>query len=144
MFSFSRVSFRLRCLPTVSWCSVSLLTFRPRRRRRYVLQKRRWGMPQYLTSQQDERVRILSSFSFKRSELENSHLEIVLNFWLFRRTLSSGMSHRLAVVRTDFSEDRIASIIRVRRIGELGTKLAVINNRRTQRTSVASCSLCCS
>jgi mRNA-degrading endonuclease toxin of MazEF toxin-antitoxin module len=34
------------------------------------------------------------------------------------------MFRRMAVVRTDISEERIASIIRVTRIGELGTTLA--------------------
>jgi hypothetical protein len=34
-------------------------------------------------------------------------------------------------VRTDFSEERIASIIRVTRIGVLGTTLAVTSNRST-------------
>jgi hypothetical protein len=38
------------------------------------------------------------------------------------------MLHRVAHVRTDVSEERIASIIRVTRIGELGT-LAVTSNR---------------
>jgi hypothetical protein len=41
------------------------------------------------------------------------------------------MLRRVALVRTDVSEERIASIIRVRRIGELGTTLVVTNNRRT-------------
>jgi hypothetical protein len=39
-----------------------------------------------------------------------------------------GMSHRLALVRTDDSEERIASIIRVTRIGELVTTLVVTSN----------------
>jgi uncharacterized protein (UPF0261 family) len=34
------------------------------------------------------------------------------------------MLHRVALVRTDVSEENIASIIRVTRIGELGTTLA--------------------
>jgi hypothetical protein len=34
---------------------------------------------------------------------------------------SSGILHRVALVRTDVSEEHIASIIRVTRIGELGT-----------------------
>jgi hypothetical protein len=38
---------------------------------------------------------------------------------------SSGMLHRVAIVRTDVSEELSASIIRVTRIGELGTTLAV-------------------
>jgi hypothetical protein len=59
---------------------------------------------------------------------------------------SSGMLRRVPLVRTDVSEERSAPFIRVTRIGELGTTLAVINNRRTlrrntnslQRASVAS------
>jgi hypothetical protein len=35
--------------------------------------------------------------------------------------LSSGVLHHVAIVRTDISEECIASIIRVTRIGELGT-----------------------
>jgi hypothetical protein len=34
-----------------------------------------------------------------------------------RRMASSGMLHRVALVRTDLSEERSASIIRVTRIG---------------------------
>jgi hypothetical protein len=40
----------------------------------------------------------------------------------------SGMLHRVAFVRTDVSEEHIASIIRVTRFGELGTMLAVTSN----------------
>jgi hypothetical protein len=43
----------------------------------------------------------------------------------------SGMLHRVAVLRTDVSEEPNASFIRVTRIGELGTTLAVTSNRRT-------------
>jgi hypothetical protein len=43
----------------------------------------------------------------------------------------SGMLRRVALVRTDVSEERSACIIRVTRIGELGTTLAVTSNRRT-------------
>jgi hypothetical protein len=46
---------------------------------------------------------------------------------------SSGMSRRVALVRTEVSEERSASIIRVTRIGDLGTTLAATSNRRTQR-----------
>jgi hypothetical protein len=42
----------------------------------------------------------------------------------------SGMLRRVALVRTDVSEERSASFIRVT-IGELGTTLAVTRNRRT-------------
>jgi hypothetical protein len=41
------------------------------------------------------------------------------------------MLRREAPVRTDVSEDVSASFIRVTRIGELGTTLAVTSNRRT-------------
>jgi hypothetical protein len=41
------------------------------------------------------------------------------------------MLRRVALVRTDVSEELSASIIRVTRIGELGTKLAVTSKRRT-------------
>jgi hypothetical protein len=43
------------------------------------------------------------------------------------------MLRRVALVRNDVSEERIASIVSVTRIDELGTTLAVTNNRRTLR-----------
>jgi hypothetical protein len=46
---------------------------------------------------------------------------------------SSGMLRRVALVRTNVSEELSASIIRVTRIGELGTTLAVTCNRRMLR-----------
>jgi hypothetical protein len=58
--------------------------------------------------------------------------------------VSSGMLRRVALVKADVSEEVSASVIRVTRIGELGTTLAVTSNRRTlrrnttQRASVAS------
>jgi hypothetical protein len=42
--------------------------------------------------------------------------------------LYSGMLRRVILVRTDLLEVRIASVIRVTRIGDLGTMLAVTNN----------------
>jgi hypothetical protein len=54
--------------------------------------------------------------------------------------VSPGMLRRVALVRTDVSEELSASI-RVTRIGELGTTLAVTSNRlgiSLQRESVAS------
>jgi hypothetical protein len=42
--------------------------------------------------------------------------------------VSSGMLRRMALVRTDVSEEFSASFIRVTRIGELGTKLALTSN----------------
>jgi hypothetical protein len=44
--------------------------------------------------------------------------------------VSSGMLRRVALVRTDVSEEPSNSFIRVRRIGELGTTLAATSNRR--------------
>jgi hypothetical protein len=46
---------------------------------------------------------------------------------------SSGMIRRVTLVRTDVSEELIASFIMVTRVGELGTPLAVTSNRRTLR-----------
>jgi hypothetical protein len=55
------------------------------------------------------------------------------------------MLRRVILVRTEVSEELSASILRVTRIGELGTTLAVTSNRHTlrrnnspQRASVAS------
>jgi hypothetical protein len=52
---------------------------------------------------------------------------------------SSGMLHSVALVKTDVSEERSASTIRVPRIGALGTTLAVTSNRHTPR--VTRCSI---
>jgi hypothetical protein len=46
---------------------------------------------------------------------------------------SSGMLRRVALVITDVSEEFSSSIIRVTRIGELGTTLDVTSNRCTLR-----------
>jgi hypothetical protein len=48
------------------------------------------------------------------------------------------MLSRVALVRTDVGEELNSCIIRVTRIGELGTTLAVTSNRRKQRAWVAS------
>jgi hypothetical protein len=45
----------------------------------------------------------------------------------------SWMLHRVSLVRTDVSEELSAYFIRVTKIGELGTMLAVTSNRRTLR-----------
>jgi hypothetical protein len=50
---------------------------------------------------------------------------------LSRRMLSAGMLHHVALVRTDVSEERSASIISVIRIGELGTTLPITSNQQT-------------
>jgi hypothetical protein len=51
---------------------------------------------------------------------------------------SSGMVHRVALVRTDVSEELSASFIKVTRIGELGTTLAVTSNQHTLRRNAKS------
>jgi hypothetical protein len=48
------------------------------------------------------------------------------------------MLRRVTLVRTDVSEELSASFIKVIRIGELETTLAVTNNQRTLRASVVS------
>jgi hypothetical protein len=50
--------------------------------------------------------------------------------------VSSGMLRRVALVRTDVSKELTASFIRVTRIGELGTTLAVTSNRCTRAANV--------
>jgi hypothetical protein len=47
----------------------------------------------------------------------------------------SRMLRLMALVRTDVSEELSASFIKVTKIGELGTTLAVTSNRRTLRSS---------
>jgi hypothetical protein len=47
--------------------------------------------------------------------------------------VSYGLLRRVALVRTDVSEEPGASFIRVTRIGELGTTKAATRNRRTLR-----------
>jgi hypothetical protein len=47
------------------------------------------------------------------------------------------MLHRVALVRTDVLEEHSASIIKVTKIGELGTTLAVTSNRSTLLGSVS-------
>jgi hypothetical protein len=42
--------------------------------------------------------------------------------------VSSEMLRRVALIRTDVSEERSASFIRMTRVGELGTTLAVTSN----------------
>jgi hypothetical protein len=57
----------------------------------------------------------------------------------FRRMASSVMLYRVALVRSDFSEELSASFIAMRGIGELGTTLAITSNRRTLRRNTNSC-----
>jgi hypothetical protein len=48
--------------------------------------------------------------------------------WLWRMS-SSGILHLVTLVRTEVLEERIASIIKVTKIGEVGTTLRISNNR---------------
>jgi hypothetical protein len=56
--------------------------------------------------------------------------------------LPTGLLHSVALIRADVSEERIASITKMTRIGELGTTLAISSNLTTmyfsQRASVPS------
>jgi hypothetical protein len=52
--------------------------------------------------------------------------------------VSSGMLRRVALVRTDVLEELSVSFIRVTRIGELRTTLALTSNRRTLRLLVTA------
>jgi hypothetical protein len=54
---------------------------------------------------------------------------------------SSGMLRRVALVRTDVSEELRSSFIRVTRVGELGTSLAVTSNRARCEEIFAACIL---
>jgi hypothetical protein len=54
------------------------------------------------------------------------------------RMAYSEMLHSAALVRTDVSKERSASITMVTKIGELGTPLAVTSNRRTLRRNTKS------
>jgi hypothetical protein len=54
------------------------------------------------------------------------------------RMPSSGMLRRVALLRTDISEDRCASVIMVTRIGELGIMLAVASNWHTLWRTIRS------
>jgi hypothetical protein len=47
--------------------------------------------------------------------------------------VSSGLLRRVYLVKTDVSEELSASFIRVTRIRDLGTTLAVTSNRRSLR-----------
>jgi hypothetical protein len=53
--------------------------------------------------------------------------------------VSSRLLRRVALVRTDVSEEPGVSFIRVTTIGELGTTQAATSNRRTLRSVRRSC-----
>jgi hypothetical protein len=54
------------------------------------------------------------------------------------RMAYSGMLRRVALLRTDISEEPSASFIRLTKIGELGTTPAATSNRRTLRRNSKS------
>jgi hypothetical protein len=55
---------------------------------------------------------------------------------------SSGMLRGVVLVRSDFSEERSATVNRVRRLGRLRTTLAVTSNRRSpRRCTIFICSV---
>jgi hypothetical protein len=56
--------------------------------------------------------------------------------------VSSGMLRHVALVRTDVSEGLSASFIRVTRIGELRTTLAVTSNRHKLRKNTTRATRC--
>jgi hypothetical protein len=66
----------------------------------------------------------------KQTKLFVGKVNMFLNWHHSSETPSSGILHRVALVRTEVSEESSDSIIRVTRIAELGTTLAVISNRR--------------
>jgi hypothetical protein len=63
---------------------------------------------------------------------------MLLSLYCTESMVSSGMLRRVALARNDVSEELSASFFRVIRIGELGTTLAVTNNRRTLRRNTKS------
>jgi hypothetical protein len=83
-------------------------------------------------------------FKSIRSHLQKiwEEIENITKFWqenVKGKIESSGMLRRVAPVRTDVSKELSASFIRVTRIGELGTTLAVTRNRKYL---VFLCSVC--
>jgi hypothetical protein len=77
------------------------------------------------------------AFVQHRSHSPNNHHDkfscLILSNNLNTRMTPSAILRRVALVRTDVSEELRASFIWVTRIGELGTTLAVTSNRRTLR-----------
>jgi hypothetical protein len=62
------------------------------------------------------------SGSYRESNRDSSIVQPIA-YSTLKRMASSGMLRRVTLVRTNVSEELIASIIRVARIGELGTTL---------------------
>jgi hypothetical protein len=66
----------------------------------------------------------------QRTDMNVVEIVNLIETW---RMVSSGMLRRVALVRTNVSEELSASFIRVTRIGELGTTPGVTRNRCTLR-----------
>jgi hypothetical protein len=69
--------------------------------------------------------------SVSASVIKMKVVYVMNNIRILLRMASSGMLRRVTLVRTDGSGVRCTSIIRVTRIDELGTTLAVTGNGRT-------------
>jgi hypothetical protein len=80
--------------------------------------------------------------SYKKRVYEICVESRVLPTFRVLRIASSGMLRLVALVRTDLSEELSASTIRVTRICELGTSLALTSHRRTLRRNIAACVGC--
>jgi hypothetical protein len=98
---------------------------------------RRLKAPQ--NTSRDGRKKILSTATLVKQPDFDSIYNLsdlrVSRRWL-RRMTSSGMLCRAALIITDVSEEHSASFIRVTRIGELGTTIAVTSNRSTLRRKI--------
>jgi hypothetical protein len=64
------------------------------------------------------------------TRMHDSYSPVNESYW---KMVYFGMLRRVALVRTDISEEPSASFIRVIIIGELGTTQAATSNRRTLR-----------
>jgi hypothetical protein len=73
-----------------------------------------------------------------RIEFLKKRTQLFENWISVWRMVSSAILRHVALVKADVSEERSASIVRVTRIGELGTMLAVTRNRRTLRLLVTA------
>jgi hypothetical protein len=68
---------------------------------------------------------------WQKHQIKILHDGVKINGYNGWRIVSSGMLRRAALVRTDVSKELSASFVRVTRIGELGTTLAVTSNQHT-------------
>jgi hypothetical protein len=75
-------------------------------------------------------IPLRSKYSPERPVFEHPQSTNSKGFW---RMVSSVLLRRVALVRTDVSEEPDVSFIRVTKIGELGTTQAATSNRRTLR-----------